>query len=77
MSSLDKPNQQYPNTSRSYPSPMPLAIPDVSIRGESWDQLAENRGIRFIHRVAAPCPNMKSLVDNNHAPEQWLWALTA
>lgn len=48
---------------------MPTYIPDVSIRGESWDQLAENRGIRFTHRVAAPCPNMKSLVDNNHDPE--------
>ena len=69
MSSLDKPSQQYPNSPRSYNSPMPINIPDVSIRGESWDQLAENRGIRFIHRVAAPCPNMKSLVDNNHAPE--------
>jgi hypothetical protein len=48
---------------------MPGFIPDVSIRGESWDQLAENRGIRFIHKVAAPCPNMKRLVDNNHDPE--------
>jgi hypothetical protein len=47
---------------------MPAYIPDVSIRGESWDQLAENRGIRFTHRIAAPCPNMKRLVDNNHDP---------
>ena len=69
MSKLDKPSEQYPNTSKSYQSPMPTYIPDVSIRGESFDQLAENRGIRFVHRIAAPCPNMKSLVDNNHAPE--------
>jgi len=67
--SLDKPNQPYTNPPNSYPSPMPINIPDVSIRGESWDQLAENRGIRFIHRVAAPCPNMRSLVDNNHDPD--------
>lgn len=66
--SLDKPNQPYTNPPNSYQSPMPTNIPDISIRGESWDQLAQNRGIRFIHRVSAPCPNMKSLVDNNHSP---------
>lgn len=69
MSSLDKPNKPYTNPPNSYQSPMPMHIPDISIRGESWDQLAENRGIRFIHKVAAPCPNMKRLVDNNHQPD--------
>jgi hypothetical protein len=69
MSPLDKPNQQYPNTPTSYPSPMPGLIPDISIRGESWDQLVQNRGIRFIHKMAAPCPNMRRLNDNNHEPE--------
>lgn len=69
MSSLDKPDKQYTNPPNSYSSPMPLNIPDVSIRGESWDQLAENRGIRFVHQIAAPCPNMKSLDDNNHDPD--------
>ena len=48
---------------------MPNMIPDVSIRGESWDQLVKNRGIRFIHKMAAPCPNMKRLNDNNHDPD--------
>jgi len=67
--SLDKPNQPYTNPPNSYQSPMPLEITDISIRGESWNQLAQNRGIRFTHRVAAPCPNMKSLVDNNHDPD--------
>lgn len=68
MSKLDKPDQQYPNPPNTFESPMPTYIPDVSIRGEAWDQLANNRGIRFIHRVAAPCPNIKRLVDNNHEP---------
>lgn len=66
---LDKPNQPYTNPESTFQSPMPGFIPDVSIRGESWDQLAQNRGIRFLHKVSAPCPNMKSLVDNNHDPD--------
>jgi len=69
MSELDKPDKDYPNPPQTYESPMPVNIPDVSIRGESWDQLAQNRGIRFTHKVAAPCPNIKRLVDNNHVPE--------
>ena len=69
MSSLDKPDKEYPNPPNTYESPMPTNIPDVSIRSEAWDQLAQNRGIRFIHRVAAPCPNMKRLADSNHEPE--------
>jgi hypothetical protein len=69
MSPLDKPNQPYTNSQASYPSVMPGLIPDISIRGESWDQLVQNRGIRFIHKMAAPCPNMRRLNDNNHEPE--------
>lgn len=66
---IDKPDKDYPNPPNTYESPMPTYIPDVSIRGESWDQLAQNRGIRFMHKIAAPCPNIKRLVDNNHEPE--------
>ncbi len=69
MSKFDKPDKEYPNPEQTFESPMPTFIPDVSIRGESWDQLSENRGIRFKHRIAAPCPNMKRLVDNNHEPD--------
>lgn len=67
--SIDKPDKDYPNPPNTYSSPMPTNIPDVSIRAEAWDQLAQNRGIRFIHKMAAPCPNIKRLVDNNHEPE--------
>jgi len=63
-----EPNKEYPVSSTTVPSPMPLIIPDPSIRGASFDQLLENRGIRFIHRRAAPCPNIKSLDDNSHDP---------
>lgn len=47
---------------------MPLVIQDPSIRAASFDQLLENRGIRFIHRRAAPCPNIQALDDNSHDP---------
>jgi len=65
---MKKPDAIYNPSTRSTPSPMPDQIPDPSIRGEAWDQLLQNRGIRFIHRVAIPCPNMKGLNENNHSP---------
>lgn len=64
-----KPNAQYPVTSTSVPSPMPNLIPDPSLKGASWDQILQNRGIRFVHKKAIPCPNMKSLDDSNHDPD--------
>lgn len=67
--SIDKPSQQYPNSPGSFGPFMPGLLPDPSIRGDVFDQLLNNRGIRFIHKVAAPCPNMNSLHDNNHDPE--------
>lgn len=64
-----KPSQIYPNSPTSSPSFMPQQIQDPSIKGLSFDQLANNRGIRFIHKRAAPCPNMTSIADNNHDPQ--------
>lgn len=66
---LDKPSSQYPKTTGAFQSMMPLALPDPSINGAAFDQLLNNRGIRFIHKIAAPCPNMTSLSDNNHNPD--------
>jgi len=63
-----KPDQVYPDNSAQYPSPMPNFIPDPSIKGKSWDQLLNNRGIRFLHRRAAPCPNIRGVNDNSHNP---------
>jgi hypothetical protein len=65
---MKKPNKVYPSSPTSAPAMMPLNIPDVSLRGEAFDQLLENRGIRFVHRRAAPCPNMKTVFDNSHNP---------
>lgn len=66
---LDKPNQQYNKSMGSFQSMMPGILPDPSIQGIGFDQLLNNRGIRFIHKIAAPCPNMVTLADNNHDPE--------
>lgn len=68
MSNQEKPNKVYPSNPMSTPSSMPFQIPDPSIRGESWDQLIRNRGIRFFHKKATPCPNMNTVYDNSHNP---------
>lgn len=68
MAEQNKPNQIYPISPTSTPSPMPVFIPDPSLKGVSFDQLIQNRGIRFIHRRATPCPNMKTVYDNSHDP---------
>lgn len=67
--SVDKPNQQYPLGLGSFGSLFPDILPDPSIKGKAFDQLLENRGIRFIHKMSAPCPNINVLDDNNHDPE--------
>ena len=70
--SMDKPNKNLGPPSlapTSTPQFMPPQIPDPSVRGISWDQLLQQRGIRFIHRRAVPCPNMSRLDDNNHIPD--------
>ena len=48
---LDKPTNTYPSSPTSIGQYMPNYIQDPSIRGESFDQLINNRGVRFIHKV--------------------------
>lgn len=71
--SIDKPNQPYPGPPTTAPtsvaSPMPLYIPDPSIKGVSFDQLINQRGIRMIHSKAIPCPNVQSVNTNAHYPD--------
>lgn len=68
---IDKPGQVYPppaQASTSVQSPMPLYLPDPSIKGVSFDQLLNQRGIRFVHNKAVPCPNVLSVNNNAHLP---------
>jgi len=65
---MPKPTQVYPDRVNQKPSPMPVNIQDVSLNKQNFDQLLQNRGIRFIHRKAVPCVNMNSLDDNSHNP---------
>lgn len=67
--SFTKPDQVYPSAPRTSSSPLPQYIPDPSIKGDAFNQLLQNRGIRFIHKIAVPCPNIKSLDANNHDPD--------
>lgn len=66
---MDKPNQPYNKAPTSVQSSMPLYIPDPSIKGISFDQLLQNRGIRFIHQKAVPCPNKLTDDSNAHRPD--------
>jgi len=68
MAGMDKPGQIYPNVITSTPQFMPPQIPDQSIRGASFDQLLQQRGIRFTHRRAIPCFNVNDLDQNSHDP---------
>ena len=66
-----KPITSYPppaSGSTSTPSEMPLFNPDFSIRGDNFDQILQQRGVRFIHERATPCPNILSEDNNAHEP---------
>lgn len=65
---MDKPNQIYQTAPGSTASPMPFYIPDPSIKGISFDQLIQQRGIRMVHQHATPCPNIVSVDSNQHEP---------
>lgn len=71
--SMDKPNKQYPTSPTTSPvstnSPMPMWLPDPSIKGQSFDQLLSQRGIRFIHHKAIPCMNVESTDFQAHQPD--------
>jgi hypothetical protein len=47
---------------------MPMYLPDPSIKGISFDQLLNQRGIRFMHNKAVPCPNVLTVDNNAHLP---------
>lgn len=69
---MNKPNKQYPSAPQTSPlttpSPMPVYIQDPSIRGASFDQLLNQRGVRFIHHKAIPCMHVESTELQAHAP---------
>jgi hypothetical protein len=67
--SMDKPDAVYPSYPTTTRSEMPLYIPDPSIKGQSFDDLLKNRGIRFIHKKATPCPNILTVDNNAHEPD--------
>jgi hypothetical protein len=71
--SMDRPNKPYvappPTSPVSTPSPMPIFLPDPSIKGHSFDQLLGQRGIRFVHHKAIPCMNVEATTFQAHQPD--------
>lgn len=71
--SMNKPNQLYPTppatSITSTNSPMPIFLPDPSIKGVSFDQLLNQRGVRFIHHKAIPCMNVEAITFQGHQPD--------
>lgn len=65
---MDKPSKVLPSSPLSSMPFMPPQLPDPSLRGISFDQLLNNRGVRFIHRKGLVCPNIASLNSNLHDP---------
>ena len=65
---MDKPNKLYPSAPNSTRQFMPFNIPDHSIREESYEQLLNNRGVRFIHKKALICPNINNIEEGAHKP---------
>lgn len=65
---IKNPDIPYPSSPASSGPFMPPILPDPSMNEESFEQLLSNRGVRFLHRKATPCPNMKSLNSNQHDP---------
>lgn len=70
--SMDRPNKKYqnapPTSPLSVPSSMPIYLPDPSIKGLSFDQLINQRGIRVMHHKAIPCMNVESTTFQAHVP---------
>jgi hypothetical protein len=65
---MTKPNATFIPSINSTQPHFPGQIPDPSSYKQNFDQLLVNRGIRFIHSRAIPCPNLINLDDNSHDP---------
>ena len=65
---MNKPDKVYPSSPKTIRSPFPNIISDPSIRSKNFEEILQNRGIRFIHRRATPCPNIATLDDRGHDP---------
>lgn len=49
-------------------SGVPANLPDPQLAPEQFEQLIKNRGLRWKHEKASPCPNIKDLETNIHNP---------
>lgn len=68
MNNMDKPSQTFPRGPTTTNPQFPPVLPDPSIYKQNFDQLLNNRGIRFLHRSVVPCPNVQLVDDDSHDP---------
>jgi hypothetical protein len=65
---IKNPDVVYPQAQGASFQYTPIDLPDPTMREDLFEQLLANRGIRFLHKKATPCPNMKTLNSNQHDP---------
>lgn len=65
---MDKPHGTFTPGPTTSASQFPQILPDPSSFKQNFDQLINNRGIKFNHYRSLPCPNLKALDDNSHDP---------
>ena len=65
---MPAPDAETPSTPTTSLPPFAPLIPDFSIERGQFNQILENRGVRFMHYRALPCPNINGLDQNSHDP---------
>jgi len=77
---MKKPGNRYTPSAGSFASMAPGVLPDPGWNDVHFSELVKNKGIRFTHSKAVPCPNVsdhESMVHVNHCtnPNCWMGML--
>ena len=66
---MKKPGDRYPSAAGSFGSMAPGILPDPGLNDVHFSELIKNRGMKFTHHRAIPCPNVQdneSMIHVNH-----------
>jgi hypothetical protein len=61
-------NQPMPSSNKNIGNVIKQRIPDVTLNLDSFNELALDKGLRFMHERATNCPNVNSIEANSHDP---------